>query len=363
MNARGVAVVISSVVLLECGTSSPATPDAATGPTDSGSSGDGAPIRCNDTGVVTLASGGYAAGPVAVTATDVYWTSLGGNTVSKVPICGGAVTTLAVNIQGNVPFSVSAFQDTLAVDATDVYWSAPTASMNANGWIGGPNVVLKVPVAGGTPSTLASNAGGVALDSANVYWAEIDGIVKEPLAGGTPAPVAPNGGGPFTIDATNVYWLQGGAFNAFAVIKAPLSGGAPVTLASGANVNGAASLAVDATSVYWTNRGGSSPGAGSVVKVPIAGGTPTTLVSGLDYPLDVAVDASNVYFTTEGTSSAGGAVMRVAVSGGAPTTLWSAAGVDASRFVTASGIALDASYLYWTTAPEGTPGSVMRMAK
>jgi hypothetical protein len=103
----------------------------------------GGSLTCDSGGsVVTLASGLTAAGPIAVTATDVYWTSQTGYTVGKVPICGGAVTTLAVNIQGNATSTLAT--TALALDATSIYWGA--LSLPPEGGVGGSvGVVFKVP--------------------------------------------------------------------------------------------------------------------------------------------------------------------------------------------------------------------------
>ena len=73
------------------------------------------------------------------------------------------------------------------------------------------------------------------------------------------------------MDATSVYWANVGASGTMSavILKAPLSGGTPVTLASGQAAP--ASIAIDATSVYWTNEGicpgTASCALGSVVKV------------------------------------------------------------------------------------------------
>ena len=50
------------------------------------------------------------------------------------------------------------------------------------------------------------------------------------------------------------------------------------------------------------------------MKVPLGGGSPTTLASG-QYFMDIAVDATSVYWM------AGSAVMKVPLGGGSPTTL------------------------------------------
>jgi hypothetical protein len=313
----------------------------------------GRPATCDSDGggsVVTLASGQTAAGPIAVTATDVYWTSQSGTTVSKVPICGGAVTTLALNIQGSATLTLAT--RALALDATSIYWGALSLQPAEGGVVSGAQVVLKVPLAGGTPVTVASGGGlgGVRVDSTNVYWAAYQGgVMKEALAGGAPAPVA-TGKGPvdLTIDAANVYWIE----NTNVVMKAPIAGGSATTLASANDVNEPRAIAVDATSVYWTNH--AQNGNGSVMKVPIAGGVAMTLAANQDWPIGIAVDGSNVYWVNSGYST-GSTVMRVPLNGGTPTTLTSS--------MLPWAIAVDANNVYWTTSDIFNRGTVMKMPK
>ena len=76
---------------------------------------------------------------IVVDSTSVYWGSDDG-TVRKIPVGGGAVTTLAANSQT---------PRRLAIDAAYVYWVS---------FDGG--TVQKVPVNGGTVLTLATGQAG-----------------------------------------------------------------------------------------------------------------------------------------------------------------------------------------------------------
>ena len=50
------------------------------------------------------------------------------------------------------------------------------------------------------------------------------------------------------MDSTSVYWAAG-----VSVMKVPLGGGTPTTVASG--LQNASLIAIDSKSVYWTDQG------------------------------------------------------------------------------------------------------------
>jgi hypothetical protein len=277
---------------------------------------------------VVLAAGPGSAYAIAVDATDVYWTNDSG-TIMKVPLAGGATTTVASG--QNSPRGI-------AVDATSVYWTT---------YIGG--TVMKAPRGGGAPTTLASGQSfplTMAVDATSVYWVNWTNpgtVMKIPLGGGAPKTLASGQNRPdgIAVDATSVYWTNDA--NPGTVMKAPLGGGASTMLASGQNFPQA--MAVDATSVYWVNVSD-----GTLMKVPIGGGAATTLATGQSSPIGLAVDATSVYwvnFTDPGT------VMKVPLGGGAPTTIASAQKIPFA-------IAVDTTSVYWTN-PGG--GTVMKVAK
>ncbi len=98
-------------------------------------------------------------------ATSVYWVTSDARadyTVGRMPLAGGAATTLASGQR--VPYPVA-----LAVDATNLYWVGSTSLFDDS-----TGVVMKLPLDGDSPSVLASDgfepAGGLAVDSSHVYW-------------------------------------------------------------------------------------------------------------------------------------------------------------------------------------------------
>jgi len=278
-------------------------------------------------GMIPLAAGQGRPTSIAVDSTSVYWTNFDDGSLMKISIAGGQPVTLASNL------TYSAW---VALYDNSVYFNGPT--------------LMKMPLTGGTPVVLdtALYNDAFAVGPSGVYGMDNDGtLIRVALDGTSRATVVPSSSLPragvsygIALDAKYVYWTieQEGY-----VHKAPLAGGAPVTLAH--EHDPGLGIAVDATDVYF--------GSGwTLMKVSVNGGDTTTLAN---FPAQgVTLDGDTVYFT----DFDGGNVYKVPKSGGDVTTL-------ATGQMQPWGIAVDAYSVYWVNAgsEQGSypSGSVMKL--
>jgi hypothetical protein len=202
------------------------------------------------------------------------------------------------------------------------------------------------------PVTLAAgltNPVSVALDPAHVYFVEstASGTVRAcPKTGCTDAgaPLALNQHFPSGIacQGTLLAWAnagQGPSFSDGSVLSCgtpACSGQASLTTAPGATA-----VAVDGQDVYWVEL--LNPGA--LITCPVGNCShPQVLMTGLVYPSALALDTQNVFVASYGTGGSDGRVLRC------PRTGCGDAGFPvATGQVAVSGIAVDGSNVYWTS--------------
>jgi hypothetical protein len=198
---------------------------------------------------------------------------------------------------------------------------------------------------------------GITRDATNIYWTDTGtgAVMKAPIGGGTPTTLATDPDSPsnIVVDSNNVYWMRQGAGG---VISVPITGGTPTTHTASATTiwSPVSAFAIDTSSVYWIYSSGatsaSSPcpdgGVCTVVaQQPLAGGAIATLATAPGQPVGIAVDGQAVYcITYDGTTSW---VQSVPLGGGTPSTL-------ASRPYSASGTLLAGGNIYWVEGGAAT---------
>jgi hypothetical protein len=252
-----------------------------------GTGSDGAVLKApaQQTGTATaIASGQPYPSYITTDGKNVYWVAIDG--VHSVSVNGGTSTIMA-------PFSTDE-ATAIAVDLKNVYY-ASIGSGEAGGSL------FAVSLATATSLQIATQLQGqtaaVASNGSTVFYADSTDLSS----------VAPNGSNANTIepgqyasavtaDAKYVYWTSG--LQSGAILRAPVGGGSPVTLASNQFYPNA--IAVDGANVYWTTGEG---GGGTVMEVPINGGPVVTLASGQAYPTGIAINNTRVYWVNFGTGT------------------------------------------------------------
>jgi hypothetical protein len=273
---------------------------------------------------------------LALDSDNVYFSAYD-DTVKKVPILGGAVTTLVSGLKA--PWGIAVDGATLYYADANIIDEGFEATLGSVPIAGGPNTVLVTGLEGGR---------WVAIADGNVYWdsgnyqnstdhAEIE---LAPESGGGASTLVPgnqaiNG----IVSAGDTLFYVDGA----GVWAVSLPGGSPRSVST---VGGYA-LALDETYAYYASSGG------SILKVALTGGAVVTLASGLTTPEAIAVDATDVYIAVEhGINQS--SIAKVSKTGGPVVTL-----VGGQEDTTA--IAVDEASVYWLCT--NTAGSVRKISK
>jgi GH25 family lysozyme M1 (1,4-beta-N-acetylmuramidase) len=290
-------------------------------------------------------------GPISEMATfvptPVYYTV----TLSSSPV-GDGVTIGGASYQSGSLITVSAAPNQ---GFAFVNWTANGVPVSANAsfaFMVSANTNLVANFSGGRPQgilTLTTDVispSSLAADGTNIYWTEYNGggLVRQvSRSGGTITTLV--GGLTITrsvmLSGTNVYfYAQSQSIPSFQVI--PKGGGASQAIISGISQSVDYS-ATDGTNIYWTEY------SGNVRSVPITGGSVTTLAMGVLYADGIAVDNSNVYWTT---ANAFGPIWKVSKVGGVPQQLNTSSGTP--------GVAADGISVFWTDPNYYAGGAVLK---
>lgn len=255
----------------------------------------GTVMRCGIEGCnglpTVLAHGQFAPQRMALDATTIYWTMKGTNASGT----DGALRWCEKIGCFDMPayWEGGVLNRAIAVYGNNLYWSIEQ---------NGTTTIRTSPLIGPwTPQDLATFAGSavdMAVNDWGLSWTEAaphnaigqlsppgPGMVSVPVGGQMNAPVA------VAMDDTNTYWIAGTSIFACALSGC---GGTPTTLVTGLDTPTA--IATDGVNLYFTLV---PMGPGAVMKCPVTGGTPVTMAAGANVmsPGAIAVDATSIYWT------------------------------------------------------------------
>lgn len=263
-------------------------------------------VSINGGNPVTILAGSNDFYLITVDATTIYLVYRTTDEIVKMPIDGGPLTEVDPGPGG---------VRVLLVDETHMYWTNEDS-----------DTVNKIPIGGGNRTVLATTlmptgwgTMAMALRDGTLYYGEHggntdfpDGLLKKvSISGGNPETLATEQAFPFHITTLGptLFWATGN--DGGVVNTMPLGGGESTSLFVGLGLGvGIVDMAIDASGIYWTFDEGNNHG--KVMKVPLEGGEPVTLASLLHNPTNIELDATSVYWTDYDGVNAVSRVMKLA---------------------------------------------------
>jgi hypothetical protein len=258
------------------------------------------------TGTQTVAQAMHIAGPLVLDEENVYFVD---TAVRRAPKAGGPSTALAP--AGSARFS-------LAADDQFLYWVAA-------------GTLYRVAKAGGPVLTLAStnDLQAVAVDETTVYYLDADGLWTMAKSGGPATQIAASSGGVMVLDAQ---WVYVASARTKSIVRVAKLGNASIAIADNL-ARPPLAIGVDASTIYFSDP------SSSLFAVDKNGGAIRTIYAAtntLPVPVDgLLVDGGRVYWTGYG------GIQRIDTSG---------AGFALLAVDDAHGLALDGSFVYWSSA-------------
>jgi hypothetical protein len=341
-------VALTPLAISGCGpnTASPASVQIGTG---GRSTGGGSGSSAGDGGITALATSLFNPQGIALSASQVYWTSTGTYLAD-----GGGPIDAGTLPAGSGPGGVGQVNRVGGITSFAVEdLEAPTSLLYSNGalyWaqgLSGGASIEAFAIGGSAVKTSVDDQQlplAIAMNSTALFWSSGSGaglsVTTASLSGTSQRSLGSESGdyaaGGLTVDSTSVYVAASVGGLTGAVFSVPLNGGSFTKLWSGGE-GPASDVAASFGRLYWTiNAGG---GAGEVLTMPTTGGAVTTLAAGVENPVHLVVDSTTVYFTSD---TAAGALLSVPTTGGTVSVL--AAGLDYP-----SALAVDDA-VYLTTA-------------
>jgi hypothetical protein len=304
--------------------------------------------------------------PIAIDKDNVYWGDVEDDKIVMSKKDGTGVVVLAQGAANNVntPLDIAVSGDGFVYWANRVYASATI-----------PGSVARCSIANGCSGkgqVLANKLDyptSVATDGTNVFWIENYGdlvgrVTKDGTGAGTLVANLTFGHA-VALDDTFVYFTSDNTVGRLPKTAASAPDGGPFQTIYTNGFLYALNLEVDDTTVYWATD--LSPDPSVIQSAPKTGvtdgGKPNQIAGSLHGPLNVAVDATNIYFIEigPGGDTFTDSQLSVCPKAGCP---FSGPTVLAKQMNNAKDLKIDDTAVYWTVRGNtGNEGAILKIAK